>query len=277
MTRCITCGLYRQFPRPVWDSLKHYYPENYVAYNYKTPHKKSIQGFINQYGNLKRRRAIEKFQLGGQLLEVGCGTGSFLSEMQNTNRWTCVGIEPNVVAAAHVQKTLKIPVHHERFSDIQLTQASFDVVVMWCVLEHLEYPISDIQKAHSLLKNGGWFVFTIPNFESLEKKIFGEFWSGWDLPRHLYIFPKPVLHDILEKNGFQVVTKKCLASSYHVLRHSLDFWSQTWENKFPTTKKLLMKSYSSWLVRLGLVTPLAIVDRLNLSTNITIVAQKIRE
>jgi SAM-dependent methyltransferase len=276
MARCTGCGVYRQLPRPVWASLQHYYPEDYVAYQYNQP-QKSLKGFIQGYGNIKRRRAIEKFQPGGHLLEVGCGTGNFLRELQTTNRWTCEGIEPSQSAADYARNTLQIPIHHGLFSDFSFEPESFDVVMMGCVLEHLQNPVRDIQRTYDLLKKGGWFVFTIPNFESLERKIFREYWSGWDLPRHLYVFPKPVLQRVMEENGFWLVERKCLASSYHVLRHSFDFWSQTWEEKHPVAKKWLMQAYASWFTRLGLMVPLAILDRLNLSTNITVFAQKIQK
>jgi 2-polyprenyl-3-methyl-5-hydroxy-6-metoxy-1,4-benzoquinol methylase len=274
MVRCTTCGLYRQSPRPAWESLKNYYPEDYAAYSYDAYDKKSVRGFIKGYGNLKRRRAIESFQYGGQLLEVGCGTGSFLKEMQRTDRWDCVGIEPNQRAASFAQESLDLPIYHGRFSDITFKNGTFDVIVLWCVLEHLDHPVQDIQKTHSLLKKGGWFIFTIPNYESLGKKLFGKYWSGWDLPRHMYIFPRPVLHQILEECGFQVIEKKCIASSYYLLGHSLDFWSQSWVGKFPAVKKLMTKFYYSWAARLVLLLPLAILDRLKLSTNITIFARK---
>lgn len=274
MARCPKCGLYRQSPRPAWESLKNYYPEDYVAYQYDTQSRNPVLDYIKRYGNIKRRRAIEAFQPGGQLLEVGCGTGNFLREMQMTGRWECTGIEPSQAAADHARKTLQIPIHHGRFEDVELAPESFDVVMMVCVLEHLADPVRDIQRTHSLLKKGGWFVFTVPNFESLERKVFGEYWSGWDLPRHLYIYPHPVLHKLMEAHGFRIAARKCLASSYHVLRHSFDFWSQTWEEKHPTAKRLLMKAYGSWVTRLALMAPLALADRMNLSTNITFFAQK---
>lgn len=276
MVRCKKCGLIRQNPRLVWDRLKDYYPDDYVAYDWGADQeKKSIfQSWINGYGNWKRRRAIESYIVGGTLLEVGCGTGAFLRELLGTNRWEVIGIEPNASAVAYARKSLKSKIYEGRFSEIPLREESLDVVVMFCVLEHLENPIEDLKKANKLMKLGGYLVFTIPNPESLGNFVFGKYWAGWDLPRHLYIFPHDVLNEILIESGFQIISRQCLATSYHALGHSLEFWTQSWETKYPRLKRLLIYIYYWRVVRIALAVPLSIIDRINLCTNITYFVQK---
>jgi hypothetical protein len=144
-------------------------------------------------------------------------------------------------------------------------------------LEHLSEPVQDLRQIHSLLKDGGWLFFSMPNYESLEAKVFGPYWSGWDLPRHLYIFPRSILYVILTQIGFGQISRRCISTSYHALGHSLEFWSQSWEKEHPKIHRTLLKFYRSWFARLGLLLPLAILDRLNLSTNISFAAQKIPE
>jgi SAM-dependent methyltransferase len=276
IVQCKSCGLIRQNPRLTWDKLKEYYPEDYAAYHYETKpeQKPSLRNRIQEYGNWKRRKNLEAYISAGKLLEVGCGTGAFLRELKKTSRWEVIGIEPSKTAAAYARQMLNSPVYEGRFSDIPLPVENFDVVVMFCVLEHLEDPIEDLRRAHTLLKNEGYLIFTIPNYESLGSRIFGRYWSGWDLPRHLYIFPYPVLKDILTQLGFEIVARKCLATSYHALGHSLEFWSQSWEANHPRLKRIVMSVYYSWVLRLGLVIPLSILDQLKLCTNITYFVRK---
>ena len=273
--RCKQCGVLRQNPRLRWESLSKYYPEDYVSYNYDAGgYRDSIQTKIRNRGNRKRRLAIEHFQPGGRLLEVGCGTGAFLRELSNSGHWNIVGIEPNEKAALSARQMVGAPIHHGVFADARLEPESFDAIVLWCVVEHLAQPIEDLRRAHALLKKGGWLFFSVPNYESLGTNFFGEFWSGWDLPRHLYVFPKPILREILVSIGFHGISTRCISTSYHALGHSLDFWSQDWANKYPKIRHYSMQFYRSWLVRLGLFFPLAILVRLNLTTNISYFAQK---
>jgi len=43
----------------------------------------------------------------------------------------------------------------------------FDIVTAWCVIPHLENPHNFIREAHRVLKEGGLFIFTLVNTESL--------------------------------------------------------------------------------------------------------------
>jgi SAM-dependent methyltransferase len=275
VVRCKSCGIYRQNPRLSWYSLKSYYPDDYFAHTIiPSDSNNPIKIFFRQYGNWKRVRAIEKFQSGGRLLEVGCGTGGFLRQVCSHEQWSAVGIEPSSWAASYAQKNLDIPVYVGRFSEVDLELESFDVIVFWCVLEHLDQPFDDLRYANSLLKNNGLLVFSIPNLNSLDLKIFRKYWSGWDLPRHLYLFPRRRLSKILEDIGFNVISERCLANSYADLGVSIEFWSQKWEEKYPGLKSLLMAFYHFWFVRAVVAFPITILDRLGLSTNITVFAQK---
>ncbi|MEW5871903.1 MAG: class I SAM-dependent methyltransferase [Chloroflexota bacterium] len=273
--RCLECGMFRQNPRLAWESLQLYYPEDYGSYEYPSSADiKSWKYLLRRYGDWKRRRSVERMIPSGRMLEVGCGTGAFLQEMIRSKHWEVVGIEPNRIAAEFCQKRNGIEIYNDRFSNVKLEPKSFDAIVLWSVLEHLEQPIEDLKYAYSLLRSGGWLIFSIPSYESLESKIFGKYWAGWDLPRHLYIFPRPVLYQILTKLGFNIVDERCLSTSYSVLELCLSFWSQDWEHKYPRLRRLLMKTYRSWITRAVLVLPLSILDRLQLTTILTIFAQK---
>ncbi len=103
-----------------------------------------IRRLDKRYGPWKRLRAIERFQPGGKLLEIGCGTGLFLEEALKSHRWDVTGIEPSRRAADYAKNQLNIPVYNGRFSEIELPPGSFDVVVLWNVLEHLDQPFEDL-------------------------------------------------------------------------------------------------------------------------------------
>jgi SAM-dependent methyltransferase len=275
MVRCTKCNLIRQNPRPSWKDLSSYYPENYHAYfSLVGDDRKPLRRLNKRYAQWKLRQAIEKHQTSGFLLEVGCGTGLFLEEMARTGKWQLIGIEPEPRAASYVKKELGITVMQERLSEVKLDCNAFDVIVLWNVLEHLSYPIQDLKKIHLLLKGGGSLVFSIPNLEGLGAKIFRHYWIGWDLPRHLYLFPKSRLYKILDELGFNVVATKCISNSYATLGLSLKFWSQSWEDRYPALKRFLINLYHTRFIRALLVFPLSILDLLKFSSVITIIANK---
>jgi hypothetical protein len=49
--------------------------------------------------------------------------------------------------------------------------------------------------------------------ESVEARWFGPMWIGWDLPRHLHLFPRQALLDSLPSLGFTPLALRCLSGS----------------------------------------------------------------
>jgi 2-polyprenyl-3-methyl-5-hydroxy-6-metoxy-1,4-benzoquinol methylase len=276
LVRCPTCGIIRQNPRLQWDSLKDYYPEDYDSYAplLRDEHSK-LKRLDRRYGIWKRLRLVERHQRSGRLLDVGAGTGIFLEEVVRSGRWQAEGVEPTQRAAQYAQDALKIPIHQGLFSEIPLPEASYDAITLWHVLEHVPHPIGDLRYANKLLKPGGFLVFAIPNAESLDARVFGPYWLGWDLPRHLYILPQATLEAILPKMGYRLVDRVCFATTYAAIRHDLEFWSQTWEAKRPVLRRLMLGIYNATPIRLGLSPIYWLLDRLKLSPIITIIAQKV--
>lgn len=277
MAHCPTCGAYRQNPRPTWQSLQQFYPESYASHPPLVQDEPTwLRRLDKRYGPWKRLRAVERHIRQGRLLEVGCGTGLFLEEAQRSGRWRLQGIEPSQHAAKYVQDRLGIPVFAGLFEEADLPDESQDAVIMWNVLEHLAAPMQAIQRTWQILRPGGWFVFSVPNLEGWEARIFGDNWVGWDLPRHLYILPGAVLERALVQTGFRLVARRCISTTYALLGHNLDFWSQTWADGYAGMRRLMLRLYHTPLARLALAPGLALSDRLKRSTIITLFAQKSR-
>jgi len=275
MVRCIQCGLIRQNPRLTWESLSAYYPEEYSAYEPIIQQEKSIFKLLDRrYGMEKRIRAIRKYKSGGKLLDVGCGTGIFLGEVQRNGNWEICGVEPVATAADYVRNVLGCEVFQTPFLNAGLKENQFDVLTMWNVLEHLYNPIANTQYAYNLLKPGGVLVISIPNVESLENKIFRQYWLGWDLPRHLYLFPQKQIEIMLSEIGFQVKEYLCIAGSHHALGLSLNFLLKSqsvinaaWQNK-------LLKIYHSIPSRILLSPLFWAMGKFKNCSLLTIIAQK---
>ncbi len=221
---CPTCGWIRQNPRPTADAIGYYYPMDYANFIGAIEDEPSrLRQWDRRYGILKRRRAVERFQPGGRVLDVGCATGLFLHEMQ-LGGWEVQGVEPTAEAAAYARERFGLPVAVGRLREAALPAASFDAITFWDVLEHLQTPWADLQEAVRLLKPGGLLVVRIPNQESWEARHFGPLWLGWDLPRHLYFFPRPALLAALEELGLTLVDSRCVATSYAAFMLTLQFY-----------------------------------------------------
>lgn len=200
--------------RRAWTDVQHldtldpfYDSSDYISHHSKP--RSTIQGL---YGLVRTLMFYYKYRLlkknippKGRLLDVGCGTGAFLSFMKKKGH-AVKGIENNDKA----RKTC-----HENDLQVQTTtegfpQQSFDVITLWHVLEHLPQPEKHIANYKDLLKPGGILVIAAPNFESHDRVHYKEDWAALDVPRHLWHFTPKGLISMSKENELQLIRKSFL-------------------------------------------------------------------
>ena len=275
LVHCTTCGVIRQDPRPSTPDLQAYYPEHYSTYEPMIDEERfPWTRWQRRYGMWKRLRLIDRYQSPGRLLDVGAGTGIFLAEAARGG-WQVTGLEPTPAAAQHAATRLGSAVITARFDQVEFPDGSFDVVTMWNVLEHVERPLDDLKRAGRLLRPGGLLVLSVPNLEAWEARLFGRAWIGWDMPRHLYLFPLRVLREMLKASGFELLTKRCLAGGHATLELSLTSRLYRWRARHPRWFAIIMAVYRSWPVRLILAFPLWVAGLLERGTLLTLVARRL--
>jgi hypothetical protein len=79
---------------------------------------------------------------------------------------------------------------------------------MFHVLEHLYRPASYLEAARELLGSGGRLIVQVPNAACWQFLLFGERWSGLEVPRGLFQFRRRDLEALLDQCGFEVVRCK---------------------------------------------------------------------
>jgi SAM-dependent methyltransferase len=145
--------------------------------------------------NLRRPRG------GGRLLDVGCGRGTFLTEMRRAG-WNVQGIEPDASAAA-VGQASGVSVINAPLEDAPLSPESFDAVTLNHVIEHLYDPVAALRILYGHLRPGGVMWIATPNLESRGHGRYGRDWIGLDPPRHLVLFTRSALSRAVESAGFE--------------------------------------------------------------------------
>jgi SAM-dependent methyltransferase len=157
--------------------------------------------------NLKRKlRIIEKFHKGeGLLMDVGAGTGDFIRYAQ-IHGWEAYGVEPNDHARelAH-QKGVSV------YKSLSAQQKPiYDVVSFWHVFEHLRNLEGSVEEISAALKPGGYLVIAVPNYRSLDARIYKENWAAFDVPRHLWHFSRESIKHLFTSKGYELVSVKPL-------------------------------------------------------------------
>lgn len=220
--RCPGCGLIWLEPRPSLAELSRYYPEEYEAFQERRENPLFHWGRRRVWH--RRLQAIRHyFPRPGRALDVGCATGEFL-EILRRQGWDVAGIEPNPRAAQQARARLGaeairvVPLEEAFFPP-----ATFDLITLWDVLEHLADPLHALRRLASWLRPGGLLALGVPNLESWDAHLFGPAWIGWDAPRHLYLFPDSTLREMLSAAGLSILATSCLYGGYGPFLLSLDF------------------------------------------------------
>jgi SAM-dependent methyltransferase len=89
--------------------------------------------------------------------------------------------------------------------DARLPRRRFDRVVMSHVIEHLSDPRCVVQRVHASMRPDAVLIVRCPNFGSIERRLFGRWWSGLDVPRHLQHFTPQTLARLLQECGLHTV------------------------------------------------------------------------
>jgi SAM-dependent methyltransferase len=131
-------------------------------------------------------------------------------------------VEPAAEAAAYARERLGLDVITGRLEDAGLPGAAYDAVTLWDVLEHVHEPRATLAEAARLLRPGGALILGLPNPDSLEARLLGPHWVGWDLPRHLNLFRPPLLRAQLARLGMPVERISSPIHGYAVLVMSLE-------------------------------------------------------
>ena len=139
---------------------------------------------------------------GKRLLDVGCHIGVFVDVAQQGG-WNAWGVEPSRWAAEQAQAQ-DLQVVNGTLASSGFDDASFDVITMWDVIEHVPDPKGDLQQAYRLLKPGGSVVIHTIDIDSPLARIMGHRWP-WLMEMHLYYFTPRTLRRMLEEIGFEVI------------------------------------------------------------------------
>jgi SAM-dependent methyltransferase len=181
------------------------------------------QAYATSYGNyrgersllervaepLARREAarlIRHCDPSAPLLELGCGTGRFLERMRHAGWTGPVGgaeFSPDVARATSAR--LGVPIEAASAEDADLGSHPLGALVLRHVIEHLRDPAPVLRRVRVALAPDGVLYVATPDTRALASEVFGRYWWGYEIPRHLLVFSSRGLRGLLEAQDFEIV------------------------------------------------------------------------
>jgi 2-polyprenyl-3-methyl-5-hydroxy-6-metoxy-1,4-benzoquinol methylase len=162
---------------------------------------------LRSYLDVRYRRHLTPLgENRGRLLDVGCGNGEFLSCAEALG-WQAEGIDVDPAAVAAAQSA-GCSARVATLDDDSLEACSYQHVNLSHVIEHVHDPLETLRRCRELLVPSGRLWLHTPNVDSRGHAIFGAAWRGLEPPRHLVLFSRAALADLLRRAGFAAVEFK---------------------------------------------------------------------
>ena len=269
---CNECSLIFQNPRPTAEELAPFYPDDYESFLTVTAATQSaLQKWSLDYGLRQRAKPILNQLSQERVLDIGSATGQFLNYLKEHSQLKLYGIEINPTAAQFAKEQFGLTIHTGDLNSVQYPDAYFHAITMWDVLEHLPDPDRSLQEIRRILHPDGFLLFRVPTIDSLDARLFGRYWAGLDMPRHLYIYSQHTLFRLLEESGFQPVRSWGASGNFFTFLLSLQFWLTA---KFGNRRAIavFLKLLRSMPIRLITAPYFYLINQLRLGPQITVLA-----
>lgn len=146
---------------------------------------------------------FERYRKAGKILDVGCGQGDFLAEAGKRG-WAVCGTEFSPQAVERCRER-GLDVRQGNLELSMFDPNSFDVVTSFEVFEHIDDAPAEIRKIHTLLRPGGMFYMTTPNFNSVLRYLEGAEFRMIAYPEHISYYTPVSAHHLARDAGFEVI------------------------------------------------------------------------
>jgi SAM-dependent methyltransferase len=138
-----------------------------------------------------------------RLLDVGCGEGEFLAEMQSLG-WSVEGLDPSADAVA-VAQARGVPASQATLTEALLEPGVFDAITFRLVFEHLRDPVAALTACRRAQKPRGVVWIATPSLDAEAHRAFSRDWIGLEPPRHAVLYTASALTRLLTSTGFEVM------------------------------------------------------------------------
>lgn len=216
IVRCARCGHAQVEPMPHEDQLTEAY-EGAESTDY-------VDEEAGQRATARRmlERIEQHVPERGAILDLGCWVGFLLAEARERG-WAVTGVEPSEFASAFARERLVLEVISGDLFSVALPSASFDVVTMNDLIEHLSDPGRALDRVHELLRHGGVLSLALPDAGSAVARVMGKRW--WSvLPTHVQYFTRDSIGILLRDHGYRVLelstSPKAFTVGYYLNRIS---------------------------------------------------------
>ena len=138
---------------------------------------------------------------GARLLEIGSGLGHLAAQLEDS--FQTFGMDLNHWAVKESKSVVNTSaLETASAQELPFADASFNVVIIKHIVEHLPQPEKAIAEIGRVTESGGILILATPNLSSLLKPWKGERWIGYQDPTHISLKPPEEWLDLIRSADF---------------------------------------------------------------------------
>jgi len=148
---------------------------------------------------LKRKSVNLNLNIASHILDVGCGSGGLLIDLQRKGFSRLCGVDLYIDGNITYKSGVRIIK-----SDLESLDQQFDFIMLHHSFEHMPEPLHTLETLYRLLKPNRYILLRMPLASSFAWRKYGVDWVQLDAPRHLFLHTTRSLEVLARKSGFRV-------------------------------------------------------------------------
>ena len=172
--------------------------------------KDSVYAAHTYFEELQRLNLLDS----GNLLDIGCSDGAFISIVKSKSSMDVMGVEPSIHAINNSDLSVRENIQHTTLDNFQIKYC-FNVVTCFQTIEHVNDLNDLVVKSKECLLDQGHLVFVCHDRLSLVNRILGERSPIFDI-EHLQILNKKSVRLLLQMSGFVDVRVNSISNKYPI-------------------------------------------------------------
>ena len=171
---CMACGLAYVDPRPTSDQLRNYYDAGYFSgkkdffrgRDYCEERDQALtNGHVTGYDEI-----VSNSDLSGKaILDIGCASGTLLKLLSMHNPAKLTGIDIAEHPVAYGKSRYGLDLRCTSLEAAGFPAASFDLILMIDLIEHIEELPDFLQEVTRVLRSGGYIFLLTPNYRAFSR------------------------------------------------------------------------------------------------------------
>ncbi|MCL5012189.1 MAG: class I SAM-dependent methyltransferase [Patescibacteria group bacterium] len=205
---CHACSLVFLWPQPTPQEINEIYTESYYkSWGVSTSVENLETARLKKITAERYIKKIKPYVKGDKFLDIGCAFG-YCMDVAQKHGFDVYGVELSSFSGPIARRKFKDKVFNGVLADAVFSNAYFDTITMFDLVEHIPDPLSFMCEARRIIKSGGIVGITTPNTDSISYKIFGtRSWFHWKL-EHLGYFNRASIKELARRSGFRFIKSK---------------------------------------------------------------------